>query len=37
MVIAVSSIRGQQGYVEPILQAALDGIERRRAAPDRTR
>jgi hypothetical protein len=26
MVIAVSAIRGRPGYVEPILQAALDGI-----------
>jgi hypothetical protein len=28
MVIAVSSIRGDAGYREPILQAALDGIRR---------
>jgi hypothetical protein len=26
MVIAVSAIRGDAGYTEPILQAALDGI-----------
>ncbi len=31
MVIAVSAIRGEPGYLEPILQAALDGI--RRPAP----
>ncbi|MEP6955151.1 MAG: helix-turn-helix domain-containing protein [Solirubrobacteraceae bacterium] len=28
MVIAVSAIRGDSGYLEPILQAALDGIRR---------
>lgn len=28
MVIAVSAIRGDSGYIEPILQAALDGIRR---------
>ncbi len=28
MVIAVSAIRGDPGYLEPILQAALDGIRR---------
>ncbi len=28
MVIAVSTIRGDSGYLEPILQAALDGIRR---------
>jgi hypothetical protein len=28
MVIAVSAIRGDAGYLEPILQAALDGIRR---------
>ena len=26
MVIAVSAIRGDSAYLEPILQAALDGI-----------
>ena len=28
MVIAVSAIRGEAGYVEPIFAAALDGIRR---------
>ena len=28
MVIAVSAIRGDSGYLDPILQAALDGIRR---------
>ncbi len=28
MVIAVSAIRGESAYTEPILQAALDGIRR---------
>jgi hypothetical protein len=28
MVIAVSAIRGDSAYTEPILQAALDGIRR---------
>ena len=28
MVIAVSAIRGDPGYTEPILEAALDGIRR---------
>lgn len=31
MVIAVSAIRGDTAYLEPILQAALNGI--RRPAP----
>jgi len=28
MVVAVSAIRGDSSYLEPILQAALDGIRR---------
>jgi hypothetical protein len=26
MVIAITTIRGDRGYVDPILQAALDGL-----------
>ena len=26
MVVAIASIRGEPGYLEPILQAALDGL-----------
>ena len=29
MVIAIATIRGERGYVEPILQAALDGLRPR--------
>ena len=36
MVIAVSAIRGDSAYTEPILQAALDGI-RPRADPFKRR